>query len=784
MHTSKIASTLLGTLCFVALVAGNTRGSPQDEKAEALATSQAVASPSLALGFIRNDGQFDERVRFTTTASGLSAGFLTDGFLLYMLRSQVGRPEDAQVLGGGGSGLRVDRAPVEFLFEGASEAVRVEGQGLLDPYVNYFIGRDPSRWATRVPTYAGVRYTGLYSGIDVVVRKPDARIEYDLVLAPKADPALVRVRVHGAESLALDESGGLEIQTGLGVLCQHPPLAFEILPDGSRRPVECFFQVLSPDLFGFRVPAREPGASLVIDPVLDPYDPAYFTYLGGNPTAGGAADMATDIAVKAGKATVTGCTSGTFPLTPYPGAPADGTFGGTCEAFVTRLDAMGTSLRWSTYFGGDDIDVGYGVEVDAAGAVYVAGFTRSQDLDVQAPAPGVPFQQLYAGAGDAFFLKLDASGSDILYASYLGGSEEDTATDLKIDGLGNAFVCGYTDSDSGAPLPFPTTLNVVEPSGGSSSWSGFASKVAADGTSLVYSTFVRAANPIMAAPQTQCIAIALHIDDSNPANVNAFVTGLVQNAEANGIPITTNAFQSAPGGAEDAFLIGLNATATSYVYGSYYGGTGQDIAFDIAPYSDGLALIGRTYSTNLSTVNPYQPTNGGDCDAFVARFKPYSTPSVTFSTYLGGEGQDVGTAIDTDSTGRNLFCIGVTYPFGTNPFPTTGGPLFSGPIGGYDFFFCIFQTYSLVYSTYLGGTATDEAYGLAVDEGGYYIAGLSAGQGFFAALRALFPSLTGYQTVNQGGTAYSTTSSIPEWPVSIENMVQYTDAFVLKLVSP
>ncbi|MBI4880931.1 MAG: SBBP repeat-containing protein [Planctomycetes bacterium] len=711
-----------------------------------------MASPSLALGFIRNDGQWDQHVRFTTTASGLSAGILNDGFLLSLLRSRADRPEDAQGLAGGGSGLRVERAPVQFTFEGASTTAQVQGEGLLEPYVNYFVGRDPARWATRVPTYAAVRYHGLYPGVDVVVKKPDARIEYDLVLAGEADPALVRVRVQGAESLALDETGGLSIQTRLGVLRQHPPLAFETLQDGSQRPVECFFVLLSDELFGFRVPAREPGASLVIDPVLDP--PSYFTYLGGPPphSTDEGGDMATDIAVKGGKATVTGCTASVgFPMTPDPGEPVAGSFMGVCDVFVTRLDSSGTNIRWSTFWGDNDIDIGYAVEVDGPGAVYVGGYTRSYDIQMTAPYPG-PFQPYAGGAGDGFVLKLDASGSTISYSSYLGSSCEDTVCDLKVDGLGHAYVCGYTNwvTTWSPDPPFPTgPAAVVEPRTGGN-WSGFVSKVAPDGTALVYSTFVRGLDLEMTAPWTWCIAIALHIDDSDPTNVNAFVTGLVENAATHGIPITaTNAFQQTPGGGGDAFLIGLNASATSYVYGSYYGGSSDDIGFDLAAYSDGLAVTGRTYSTNLHLVAPYQGSNGGAADAFVARFLPYANPSVSFSTYLGGTGEDFGTAMDADSTGRNLYCTGVTW---STDFPTAW-PLFSANQGLQDVFFSRFQSNALVSSTYLGGAAADEAYGLATDQSGYYIAGLSVNHptlNFYTVLNAAYP-VTGWQTTHGGG---------------------------------
>ncbi|MBI4880199.1 MAG: hypothetical protein HY812_11160 [Planctomycetes bacterium] len=288
------------------------------------------------------------------------------------------------------------------------------------------------------------------------------------------------------------------------------------------------------------------------------------------------------------------------------------------------------------------------------------------------------------------------------------------------------------------------------------------SKVSPDGTTLVYSTFVRAANHYMSNPGTECIAIALHIDDSDPTNVNAFV-------------------------------IGLNATATAHVYGSCYGGSNQDIGFDLAAHSDGLALTGRTYSTNLTMVNPYQGSNGGDSDAFIARFRPYATPSVSFSTYLGGKGQDQGTAIDTHGTGRGLYCVGLTYSWGQGGsyqpyFPTTPDALVSDPLApgcaGQDIFFCRFQSNGLVYSTYLGGDATDEAYGLAKDPSGYYIAGMSAGQDFYANLHTELPGLPGYQTTNRGGYQFTTATWNPEWPVGLGTSDEPFDAFVLKLLSP
>ncbi|MBI4880525.1 MAG: SBBP repeat-containing protein [Planctomycetes bacterium] len=487
-----------------------------------------------------------------------------------------------------------------------------------------------------------------------------------------------------------------------------------------------------------------------------------------------------------------------MPPPPGPPLPADPLFGGTCEAFVTRLDATGTSISWSTFFGGNDIDVGYGVEGGAAGTVYVAGCTRSEDIPIAPPAPQIPFQATYGGNGDGFVLKLDPAGTSIHYSSYLGSGDEDTATDLKVDGLGNAYVCGYTYwvTGWGTSPDFPTTpANVIEPRTGGDS-SGFVSKIATDGTYLLYSTFVRGLAQEMRYPFTECIAIALHIDDSDPTNVNAFVTGRVQNAETYGIPLTGNAFQQTPGGGEDAFVIGLNATATAHVYGSYYGGSNQDIGFDLAAYSEGLALTGRTYSTNLTLVNPWQSANNGNGDAFIARFQPYASPSVSFSTYLGGVGLDQGTAVDTDGTGRNLYCVGLTYWWAPEPgqsqptphFPTTSDALFTTPldqdVDGQDIFFCKFQSNNLVYSTYLGGGDTDEAYGLAKDPSGYYIAGMSAGQDFYSQLSTQVPGLPGYQPTNQGGPSYSPGSWKPEWPVMIGTVAEQTDAFVLKLLSP
>jgi uncharacterized protein (TIGR03437 family) len=451
---------------------------------------------------------------------------------------------------------------------------------------------------------------------------------------------------------------------------------------------------------GLEIAAYDVSIPLVIDPVL-----IYSTYLGGSATDSGNA-----IAVDSlGNAYVTGSTASlNFPtVTPLQvagGAP-------DADAFVSKLNASGTALLYSTYLGGGNDDQGNGIAVDASGNAYVTGWTLSTNFPTTAGA----VQTTSGGANDAFVTKLNSTGTAIAYSTYLGGNGNDVANGIAVDSSGSAYVTGITNSSN-----FPTTSGAFQTAfgGGStpaSNGDAFVTKLNTTGTAFSYSTYL-GGNGLD-------YGNAIALDSSG----NAYVTGSTLSTN---FPTTTGALQTAFGGASstsaslgDAFVTKLNSAGAAVMYSTYLGGNGGDAGTGIAVDSSGNAYVaGSTQSTNFPSVNPFQAALAGSQNAFISKVNSTGS-ALAYSTYLGGTGADQANSIALDSSG-NAYVTGATSS--TN-FPLTSGAFqinFAG--GSNDAFVANLAAAGsgLLYSTYLGGSGDDRGLGIAVDaSGNAYVTG-------------------------------------------------------------
>ncbi|MCA1619697.1 MAG: SBBP repeat-containing protein [Acidobacteria bacterium] len=286
---------------------------------------------------------------------------------------------------------------------GAGDAPEAVGVGELPGKSNYLRGSDPAAWRTGVASFSGVEYRGVYDGIDLVYYGNQRQLEYDFRLAPGADPRRVRLGFEGQTSLRVDAGGDLVLGApGGGEVRQQKPYAYQEEADGRRVEVASRYVLKGKGRVGFEVGAYDTARPLVIDPVL-----AYSTYLGG----GGSNDTARGVAVDAaGNAYVTGETISTdFPAT---AGAAQTTFGGfNYDAYVTKLNAAGTAVVYSTFLGGSRNDNGYAVAVDAAGDAYVVGSTASLGFPTTAGA----FQTARNGQGDGFVSKIHVGDDEPTY---------------------------------------------------------------------------------------------------------------------------------------------------------------------------------------------------------------------------------------------------------------------------------------------------------------------------------------------------------------------------------
>jgi Beta-propeller repeat/Dockerin type I domain len=669
----------------------------------------------LPLSFEVNDGQTAAQVQYLSHGSGYAL-FLTENSAVMSLTQASANTADSTSPPESSTGVALAMKLV-----GANPQATVAGLDQQSGTSNYFIGNDPSQWHTNIANYGKVEYQGVYPGINLVYYGDQQHLEYDFVVAPGADPSNIQLNFQGASNISLDAPGDL---------VQHAPVIYQNV-GGVRQSVPGNFVLGAQGQVGFQVGAYNASLPLTIDPVL-----SYSTYLGGNNN-----DYATAIAVDgAGNAYVTGAAGLNFPTTTGAFQTNYGGSGG--DAFVTKLNAAGTALIYSTYLGGSGVDTGRGIAVDGSGNAYVTGQTASANFPTTAGA----FQTGHASDGsedDAFVTELNAGGTALVYSTYLGGNNYDDGYGIAVDSSGNAYVTGSTQSSD-----FPTSTGAFQTSFGGNS-DAFVSKLNASGSSLVYSTYLGASSIDYGR------GIALD------ASGDAYVTGA---ASAN-FPTTAGAYQTTVGGTfSDAFVSKLNTSGTALIYSTFLGGNGTDNGNGIAVDSSGNAFVtGSTYSTNFpTTTGAFQTSYGGSQDAFVTKLNSAGS-ALIYSTYLGGNNEDYGSAIAVNAAG-NAILTGTAW---SSNFPTTPDAFQTSSGGGtIDAFVTEMNVNgtALAYSTYLGGNGVDFGLGIALDgSGNAYIAGETGSTNF--------PTTAGAYQTTLGPNLDAFIAKVDFAPPSIANVV-------------
>jgi hypothetical protein len=692
----------------------------------------------LPLSFEANRGQTDARVKFLSRAGGYQL-FLTSTEAVLALRAPRAKARNDS------RGLARNpraEAPVfskrdnlsdvlRMHFVGANAATQVFGVDELPGKSNYFIGNDPRKWRAGIPTYAKVKYRGVYPGIDLVFYGDRRQLEHDFVVAPGADPAAIALAFDGAENVKINDQGDLVLCSSEGEVRLHKPQIYQE-GNGGREAVAGHYIVKADGRVGFKVAQYDGARPLVIDPVL-----SYSTYLGG--TNGD--DFGNAIAVVTVAGTTSAYVAGETFSTNFPTMPLANAPGGPSDSFVTKLNAAGTALVYSTYLGGNGTDRAFGIALDSLGNAYVTGDTDSTDF----PVSTNPFQPTPGGGKDAFLSKLDPNGANLLYSTYFGKSGTEHSFGIAVESPGKAYITGDTDSTNLAIVNgFQTVL--------SASIDGFVAKfdTTMQGTSsLLYSTYLGGTGN----------------DEGNGIAVDtaghAYVAGDTSSTD---FPHTTGAFQTSFQGGTDAFITKIDTAQTgngSLVYSSYLGGPTADVAFAIAldtASPPNAYVAGSTDSIAFpTTTGAFQaaPARPGAVQAFVTKLNGAGT-ALVYSTFLGGStstaspipqgAADFSWAIAVDSAG-NAYTAGQT----TSP---TDFPLFrpfqAANAGGTDdaFITKLDPTGALlVYSSYLGGSGADHGFAMALDGANppnAYVTGDTNSTNFTTTTGA-------FQTTSQGG---------------------------------
>jgi len=605
--------------------------------------------------------------------------------------------------------------------------------------VNYLFGKDTRKHHTNISTFGRVRYSNIYPGIDVVYYGHDSNVESDFVVAPHANPKTIFLEMEGPVSLQLHDRDLIVSVNNESLRFERPDIYQEV--DGRRVEIAGRYILKDDRTFGFEVAEYDHNKALLIDPVL-----RYSSFVGGS-----GSELGNDVKVdSSGNILLTGFTTstnfvhtdnsiakggfdvflmkfsptGTLIFSTFFGGTGFDTgvsiatdanaiyIGGITDSsdyivtqgafqqtensnqtgFFTKLNTSGTSILYSTYFGGTGgIGNSLRVAVDTTGDVYLTGSTNSTTLPVTPNAfqsalslPATP------GAGDAIVAKIHPAGggaADLLYSSYLGGNLEEGTPHIALDAAGFVYLAGGSASTN-----FPTTANALQPLPGSTdiqqrkngATDAFLVKMdlrKAGTAGLVYSTYIGGANEESVG--------GMALDNAN----NVYLTGRTSSTD---FRTTNNALQTHPAGKKDAYVIKLNPARdglAGLLYSTYLGGSEDENSFgsDIAVDANGNAyLTGDTRSTNLPvTVGAFQPSLAGVSDAFsapggdafVAKLNSAGTALVYF-TYLGGNAGDGASAIAIDAD-RNAYVSGYTF---SNDFPLTANALQFTQGGSFDAF--------------------------------------------------------------------------------------------------
>ena len=641
--------------------------------ANPVAQSLAAQTRELPLRFEANLGQWNQRVRFVARGRGGSMFITNDGIVV----SRAGSSVSLKVVG--------------------CDATAPRGEELLPTQSHFFVGNDPSKWRTNVPNYRQIR-ARCARGVDIVWHGGASGLEYNLEIAAGVDATRVELDFDGARSVRITEDGSLALVTEAGSVLQRRPT---VTQDG--RELDARYVVQADGATAhvrFGLDDYDRTKPVVIDPVL-----AYSSFLGGSNMDYGQA-IAIDTS---GAAYLAGGTQSTdFPTQNANQSSA----GGGWDAFASKVDPSGAFLVFSTYLDGSSDDDAESIAVDASGALYIVGSTSSKNFPTKSP-----FQSTMKNSDvTAFVAKLDPTGA-LAYSTYLGGSVEDEGAGIAVDAAGNAYVTGHTWS---VDFPMQNALQSLQKATGGPT--AFVTELDPSGASLVYSTYLGGS--------TRDFGWGIAVDSSG----SAYVTGFTESID---FP-TYNAFQSTyKGGFSDAFVTKFSPSGASLVYSTYLGGSdddsesaygvlgGQPIAIDP---SGNAYVTGYTKSSDFPMKNAVQPTfASGYTDAFVTKLDPTGS-SLIYSTYLGGTNQDSGWGIAVDQN-DNAYVAGTTS---STDYPTVAAwrPSYAGGMSD-AFVTKLSATGSLQYSTFLGGSGSDDGEGIAVDKNGAaYVVGMTQSADF------------------------------------------------------
>jgi uncharacterized repeat protein (TIGR01451 family) len=687
----------------------------------------SAARNRFPLYFVENRGQVDPRAAYYIQGADKVLYFGSRSVTM-VLSKPAGRQSAQADLAGVALGAAatddgvapgsISRAAVTLEFVGADPTVKPVGEDLAKARFSYFKGPRED-WAAGLQSYTRLVYADLWPGIDLIYTASVDRLKYTFVVKPGADPKRIKLRYRGAEAVSLNQDGKLLIRTAVEDFHDERPTAHQDV-DGAVKDVSAEYILLNSEsdagyVYGFNVGAYDAAKVLVIDPAIL----VYAGFIGGTGD-----DRGNGMAVDSdGSAYITGETNSLQASFPVAGGLDVGQNGGV-DAFVAKVDPSGTQLLYAGFIGGTGDDRGKSIAVDSFGNAYVTGETSSDQTSF--PVTIGP-DLTYNGATDAFVAKINAAGTNLVYAGYIGGLNLDRAMGIAVDSSNRAYVTGEAASSG---TSFPNGAGFGSLSTFDSSHNGeldaFVARVAANGGSLEYVGYIGG----IGSDRGTSIAV-----DSLS---RAYITGETNSSSAsfpNGIGFAgLTSFDSSINGVSDAFVARVAADGQSLNYAGYIGGSGADKGNGIVVDGDGSAYVTGETSSDATSFpggnglgalpGPGQVQKGG-VDAFVAKIHATGN-SLVYAGYIGGSADDRGNGIALMPgclSDCEVYIAGETSSTQTT-FPVSDGPDLIHN-GGVDAFIAKVEfNGSLGIAGYIGGNGDDRGKGIAVDAvGGVYLTG-------------------------------------------------------------
>ncbi len=571
--------------------------------------------------FIENKGQWDSQTLYLAKVRGMNIWITETGVVYDVFEIERHEKKNRDELMGFDDPFERDSVTISgrvvtMNFDGAQEFSKNISKGKRKTYYNYFIGNDSSKWARNVGLFDEVELDEIYEGVDVRYYFDEGAVRYDLDIEPGADPAKINMSFSGHDKLQVDENGSLMINTGLRPIEIKSIYAYQ-RSGAAENMIECGFSKISDNDVRFNVDKYNENEELIIDPLV------YSTYLGGSGD-----DGANSLTIDNDENIyITGWTnSPDFPTKDnYQEYHGDSTW----DIIVTKINSKTKDIVFSTFIGEKNSEVGRSIKLDSKNNIYITGYTTSKNFPLKNQ------YQEYQGHSDVFLLKLNSAGDNLIFSTCLGGEADEEANDIALDNEENVYITGFTDSQD---FPLKNSFQEFE-----DDKCIFITKFNSEFDAFVYSTLIGA--------DRETIGKSIAVDDSG----NAYITGETYSWN---FPTKNPIQENFGGGHCDLFVAKINQLGDELIFLTYLGGNRQDYNKSIALDKYGnLYITGRTASKDFPVKNKIQK-HQGYYDIFVTKINT-NGDSLIYSTFIGGKRWDYGNSIILDKFG-NVYIAGTT----------------------------------------------------------------------------------------------------------------------------